>query len=229
MKILIRFLLIVLATLTFAGLSTAQMGMGMRPPSIAGVFNPTVGSGAAYEVVTKNGAKMALDIAVVDKESDGYWIEMSMQAPQANGNNRMPMNGPSYYKELLVRQGDDLIIRRVIMQMPGRPPMDLSSMPHAIESQESKADVRANGQNMGTESVTTPAGTFSCQHWHNAKDGEDYWISEKVTPWQLVKMSGTNKDSVILTKVITGAKTHITETPVSIQEMMQQHMGRPNQ
>ena len=79
-----------------------------------------------------------MDIAVVDKESGGYWIEMSLPMPQTNGNSRLPMNGPSYYKELLVRQGDDLIVQRVIVQMPGRPPMDLSFMPHAIESQDQK-------------------------------------------------------------------------------------------
>lgn len=164
---------------------------------------------------------------MVDKESGGYWLEMSMHMPQTNGNSRMQMNGPSYVKELLARQGDDLIIQRVIIQMPGRPPMDVSSRPHAMQSQQSKADVRANAQNLGTESVTTPAGTFSCQHWRDAKNGEDYWISDKITPWQLVKMAGA-QDSVVLAKLISGAKTHITETPVSMQEMMEQRMGRPN-
>jgi uncharacterized protein YqjF (DUF2071 family) len=102
----------------------------------------------------------------------------------------------------------------------------MSSMPHAVQSQTSKADVRANAQNMGTESVTTPAGTFSCQHWHDAKDNDDYWISDKVTPWQLVKMSGADKNTVTLQKLITGAKTHITGTPVSMQDMMRQRMGQ---
>ena len=72
---------------------------------------------------------------------------------------------------------------------------------------------------MGTESVTTPAGTFSCQHWHSNKDGSDVWISDKVSPWKLVKMTGT-KDNMILVRVITDAKTHITGTPVSMEEMM---------
>lgn len=221
------FLAIVLIAIATATLSSAQMGMGMRPPSVAGVFNPVVGSGASYDVTTKNGTKMNLDIAVVDKESGGYWIEMTMQMPEGS-NNRTQMNGPTYVKELMVRQGDDLMIQKVIVQMSGRPPMDVSSMPRAMQSQESKADIRANAQDLGSESVTTPAGTFTCQHWRNTKDGEDYWIIDKVTPWQLVKMSGTNKDSVVLSKVITGAKTHITETPVSMQEMMQQRMGKPN-
>jgi hypothetical protein len=228
MKIATQFFMAALSTIALANFSTAQFGMGMRPPSIAGVFNPVVGSGASYEVVTKNGTKMTMDVTVVDKESGGYWLEMTMRIPQTNGNSRMQMNGPNYIKQLLARQGDDLIIQRVIVQMPGRPPMDVSSMPHVMQSQQSKADVRANAQNMGTESVTTPAGTFSCQHWRDTKDGEDYWISDKITPWQLVKMAGA-QDSVVVGKLISGAKTHITDTPVSMQEMMQQRMGRPNQ
>jgi hypothetical protein len=227
MKIASALVLTTAMAMGLAQLSAAQM-MGMHPPSIAGVFNPVVGSGATYDIVTKNGTKMTMDIAVVDKESGAYWIEMTMQTPESPSG-RMQMNGPTYIKELLVRQGDDVVIQKVIVQMTGRPPMDVSSMPHAMQSQESKADVRANAQDLGSESVTTPAGTFSCEHWRNTKDAEDYWISDKVTPWQLVKMSGANKDSVILAKVISDAKTHITGTPMSMQEMMQQRMGKPNQ
>ena len=228
MRIAARLSMIVFVAIGSAQLVSAQMmGMGMHPPSIAGVFNPVVGSGAGYEMVSKNGQKIAVDIAVIDKESGGYWIEMSMQMPETNGHNPMT-NGPNYVKELLVRQGDDLIIQRLIAQMPGHPPVDMGGMAHAMQSQQSKADVRANAQNMGTESITTPAGTFSCQHWHDTKDNSDYWISDKVTPWQLVKMTGTDKNSMTLTKLITGAKTHITGTPVSMQEMMK-GMGQQGQ
>lgn len=228
-----RLLLTGLIMIASANFSTAQMGMGMRPPSLAGVFNPVVGSGASYNIVSKNGRDMALDIAVVDKESGGYWIEMTMNMPKnPNGGAQMsgmPMNGPNYMKELVVRQGDDLVVQKVIMQMQGRPPMDMSSMPRAMQSQESKADIRAHAQKIGTESITTPAGTFSCEHWRDTKNGDDYWLSDKVAPFQLVKMSGANTNTVVLAKVITGAKTHITGTPVSMQEMMQQRMGKPNQ
>ena len=170
-------------------------------------------------MVTRNATKMTIEIAVVDKESDGYWVEFAANVPQ--------MNGTSYVKELLVRHGDDLIVERMIMQMPGRPPVDMNSMPgRSIQSQKSRADFRANAQNLGTESVTTPAGTFSAQHWRDSKNGDDYWISDKVVPWQLVKMSGTDSRSVTLVRVITDAKTHITENPVSMQEMMKQRMNK---
>ena len=223
MKLSSRLLLIAFATTALTQLSSAQRGMMMQPPDIAGVFNPVVGSGASYEMVKTDGEKIPFDMAVVDKDaSGGYWIEYSMQNPK--------LNGPVYMKNLMVHQSDDIIIQRSIMQMPGRPPMDMSSMMSmkAMQSPKEKADFRANAQNMGTESVTTPAGTFSCEHWRNAKDGTDVWLSDKIVPWRLVKMSGAN-NTLTLVKIISDAKTHITGTPVSMEEMMQQHMGKPNQ
>lgn len=40
-----------------------------------------------------------------------------------------------------------------------------------------------------------------------------------MSPWKLVKMTGKDQ-SMTLTKVITDAKTHITGTPVSMEDMM---------
>jgi len=53
MKIALRTVLTVLIAVGFAPWSAGQMGMG-RPPSIAGVFNPLVGSGASYEMTRKS-------------------------------------------------------------------------------------------------------------------------------------------------------------------------------
>lgn len=220
MKTATRSLFILLLAFTFAQMATAQMGMG-GPPSLAGVFSPTVGSGASYEVVKKDGGeKTTFDIYAVDKEAGGYWIEYAIQNPR--------MGGSMYMKNLMARQADDIMMQRSIVQMPGRPPMDMTSMMkmHPMQSQQSKADMRADAQNLGTETITTPAGTFSCQHWRGKKDGSEFWLSDKVTPWNLVKMTGPN-NTMTLVKVITGAKSHITGTPVSMEDMMKQHMNKP--
>jgi hypothetical protein len=224
MKAVILLLQAVFLVIGLARLSSAQMGMGMgmRPPDIAGVFNPTVGSGSSYELVKKDAEKTTFEMAVLDKDSSGgYWIEYTIQNPQ--------MNGPVYMKHLLVRQSDDIIIQRTIIQMPGRPPMDMSSMMsmRGMQSEKSRADFRENAENLGTESITTPAGTFSCQHWRSKKDATEVWLSDKVSPWKLVKMSGPN-NTMTLIRLITDAKSHITGTPISMQEMMQQQMGKPN-
>ena len=218
MKIAVRALLAVLVAIGFAPWSAAQMGMG-RPPSVAGVFNPVLGSGASYEMTRKNGEKSTFDMYVVDKEAGGYWIEYAMDFPQSHGT--------MYSKTLLVRQADDIIVQRTIFQMPGRPPVDASMMTRSMQSEKEKADFRANAENLGSESVTTPAGTFSCQHWRSKKDGTEYWISDKVTPWQLVKISGKDQN-LVLVRLITNAKSHINGTPVSMQEMMK-GMGQPQQ
>ena len=213
MNIAVRCLLTVSMAVGFVPWSAAQMGMA-RPPSLAGVFNPVVGSGASYEMARKNGEKSSFDMYVVDKDAGGYWIEYAMASPQ--------LHGTLYSKMLLVRQADDIIMQRSIFQMPGRPPVDASSMMamRSMQDEKEKADFRANAENLGTESVTTPAGTFSCQHWRSKKDGTEVWISDKVTPWQLVKMSGKDENSILLVRLITNAKSQIIGTPVSVQEMM---------
>lgn len=216
MKSAIRLCLLAFVASGLNQVSPAQMGMGMRPPDIAGVFNPTVGSGSGYELVKNDGEKTAFDIAVIDKDpSGGYWIEYAMQDKR--------MNGPIYAKTLLVRQSDDVMIQHMIIQMPGRPPVDLSAMMSmkGMQSEKSKADFRNDAENLGTQFITTPAGTFSCQHWRSKKDGTEVWLSDQVSPWKLVKMTG-NDSNMTLVRVITGAKAHITGTPMSMQEMMQQ-------
>ena len=44
-----------------------------------GIFNPTVGSGAVYNIQTEDGKTMSVEIDVVGKESvagkDAYWFE----------------------------------------------------------------------------------------------------------------------------------------------------------
>ena len=175
------------------------------------------GSGAAYEM-DKNDRKNQFEISVVGKEGSGYWIEYSMQSPQ----------GMAYMKALTARKGDDVIVQHMIVQVPGRPPMDMSSVMkmHPMQSAQSKADMRANAEDLGTQTITTPAGTFACQHWRSKKDGSEFWLSDKVSPWKVVKMSGKDQ-TMTLTRVITDAKTHITGTPVSMEEMMRQRARKP--
>lgn len=197
--------------------AVAQFGMGMmKPPELKGVFNPVVGGGADYLVEPKDGKKQNFQVAVVEKAATGgYWTEYAMTDER----------GTVYMKTLMSRQGDDTVISHTIIQMPGQPPLDTSSAMQMSgmhgQNKPQTMDIRAEAQNLGTESVTTPAGTFSCQHWRT-KDGNDVWVSDKVTPWGLVKMTGKDKETVTLQRVISDAKSHITGTPLSMQEWMQQ-------
>jgi hypothetical protein len=195
------------------------MGSGITAAVFHGVFSPTLGSGAAYEL-DRGGEKNHMDISVVGKEDvsgkTGYWVEMGMDNPEGNGQ--------VYAKMLMVIDGEKASVKRMVVQPPGMGPMEmpLQSMPGMQES--SAADVRGSAEKVGTESVTTPAGTFECDHYR-AKNGDwDAWISTQIVPWGVVK--STSKDvNMTLTHVISGATDHITGTPMDPMQMMR-GMGR---
>jgi hypothetical protein len=211
-------IVVLLTALALALPLGAQMGMGPRMPDMSGIWHPVVGSGGAYEMTTSDGKKSQMEMTIVGKEDvsgkDGYWMETAMADPRSGG---------SMYMKILIAPGDNgMASTRMIMQPPGQDPMEMDMNMNMMGGRGSAAatpsDVRAKSELVGTESVTVPAGTFSCQHYR-AKDGSsDVWISEKVAPWGLVKMQGKN-NSMVLTKVITDAKDHITGTPKKFDPM----------
>jgi hypothetical protein len=195
----------------------------MAPPEFRGVFNPVVGSGAAYEV--ENGArKSEIEIAVVGKEEvagkQGVWMEMGVNSPEAGGQ--------MYMKTLMVIDGKNASVTRMIMQPPGMGPMEMPMQGMMGGAQQPAAtDVRETAERVGAETVTTPAGTFNCEHYR-AKDGSwDAWISPQVAPWGLVK-STARDTTMTVTRLITNARDHISGTPQRFDpaEMMRQGMGR---
>jgi hypothetical protein len=87
--------------------------------------------------------------------------------------------------------------------------------------------VRKGAERVGAEDVTTPAGTFSCEHYRTKDGATDVWVSDKVAPWGLVKMTGPGT-SMTLVRVVTDATTKITGTPQKFDpaEMMRRRQGR---
>jgi len=197
-----------------AASANAQMGMGMRQRSLpSGVFNPVVGSGAVYDVQTTGGQKTSIEYAVVGKESvdgkDGFWMEWTT----AGG----PM-GQMVMKVLIVPGAASA--QKVIMQMGGRPPMEMPmQMGHGNAGATAPSDIRNLAENVGTESITTPAGTFSCEHYRMKDGSGDTWVSQKVAPFGVVKQQGKDS-SMVLTKVVTDAADKIVGTPQPFNPMM---------
>ncbi len=224
MRIARRTVFVTIAVLALAaGSASAQMGMGTQPPQFKGVWNPVVGSGAAYSVDSKESHKSEMEVAVVGTETvdgkPGYWMEMTVKDPR--------MDGTAYMKHLIVLDGKNTRTRRMIMQAPGQPPMEFPlEMMQRGRPQEQHADIREEAERVGTESVTTPAGTFTCEHY-KLKDGSaDVWVSDKVAPWGLVKMTGRDSN-MTLARVITNAKTHITGTPQKFDPMEMMRRQQP--
>ena len=150
-----------------------------------------------------------MEMAVVGKEDfqgqTGYWIEMNFPDPRSGAGMTM--------KTLLVMEGPEPGAKRMIMLMNGQAyefPMNNPMMagrmgqstPHDISKDKSYAD-------LGTDTVTVPAGTFVCQHYRAADGSSEVWISDKVAPWGLIKSNGKGF-SMSLVRQITDAKSRIT-------------------
>jgi hypothetical protein len=209
----------------------AQMGMGPRTPDMSGIWRPVVGSGGAYETTDREGKKSQLEITIVGKEDvngkAGYWMEMAVANPRSGGD--------MYMKYLIAPSDNGVASTRMIMQMPGQDPMEMDmnmnmNMGGHRMPQSTPSDIRDKAERVGTESITVPAGTFSCEHYRMKDGSSEAWVSDKVAPWGLVKTQGKDS-SMVLTKVITDAKDHITGTPKKFDpmQMMRDRMGQQGQ
>lgn len=209
--------------------AVAQMGMmGSRLPTLSGVWHPVVGSGAAYDrAMTGSGDKMQIELTVVGKDDvagkTGYWMEIAVTDAKMPG-------GQVMMKELMTVSDEGVAATKMVLQQPGQGPMemDLNGNPMGRGmKQTTPADVRDKAEVVGTESITVPAGTFSCQHIREKDGSGDVWISDKVSPWSLVKYQDS-KSTMVLTKVISDAKDRITGTPTKFDpmQMMRNRQGQ---
>lgn len=199
--------------------------MRSGPPTMHGVWKPSVGSGAVYSIKSDKGKDSSMEMDVVGKDTidgkEGFWLEMTMNSSGSGSDMVM--------KTFIVTDGSTNRTVKVIMQMPGQPPMEMTQMmaAHGGASASQPTDVRNQSEDIGGESVTTPAGTFVCEHFRSKDGSGDTWISDKVAPWGLVKYQG--KDSaMVVTKLVTNAKDKITGTPVPFNPMaFGQHGQQP--
>ncbi len=224
----LKQMLVMLAALALAMPLAAQMGMGQRTPTLSGIWHPVVGSGAAYEVTNREGTKSQMEITIVGKEDvqgkPGFWLEVGLANPRSGGQ--------MYFKSLMSVSDTGVTSTRTIMQMPGQDPMemDMNMAPGGRMQQTTPANIADKAELVGTESITVPAGTFTCQHYRMKDGSSEAWISDKVGPWGLVKSQGMDS-SMVLGKVITDATDHITGTPrkVDPMQMMRNRQGQQNQ
>ena len=182
----------------------AQAGMDMfQKKAIAAFFKPVVGHGVVYEE-QRNGKKETSELTIVGKETvagkDGYWMETGMADKEAGG---------IVYGKVLVTP-DDFQFHRSVSQMPGQPPTEYT---FTTDTRKPKAkNDQDKWHEVGTETITVPAGTFVCEHWAKDDGKDDVWLSAKASPMGLVKEVSLGR-TTLLVKVITDAKDHITGTP----------------
>src|SRR5882762_5418073 len=182
-----RIWLAVTALLCSSAATRAQM-TGLNPfkkPNIADIFKPVAGNGAVYETqrADQEGApKQPLEMTVVGKESfegrEAYWLEFAHTDARS---------GSLGYAKMLMTK-DDFQPHRMIVQQPGQPAMELPLPAGMHESMHKHREEELEKWHLaGSESITVPAGTFSCQHWKKDESVGDVWTTEKVSPFGMVK------------------------------------------
>jgi hypothetical protein len=163
-------------------------------------------------VESKREGKSEIEMAIVGVETvagkPAHWMEMVVSSPE----------GPMIMKSLFAFDANSLSMKRMIMQAPGQPPMEFPVEMMMRGQRPEPADIRNDTELVGTETVTTPAGTFECQHYRSKDKSTDVWVSEKVPPYGMVKM--TSKDSsMVLTRVVKNATSKIKGTPQKFDPM----------
>lgn len=200
-----------------AAVLRAQIPMA-GPPYVPGEFTPVLGSGAQYEFTSTDGTKTHWTFAVVGKErvqrKDAYWLE----ARVVEGKRAGPITD-----SLILTQGKNQGTVRVVVQEPDTLPTEIPVFP-AKENAKRGFDsgLRDNGlgEKAGTETITTPAGTFECEHYRGDAyaGGGDVWVSASVAPFGVVKWTPAPQStagiaSVVLEKVLVNEKSQMWFAP----------------
>jgi hypothetical protein len=207
----ISILLVATFCMGFSNPAKAQMGANwFSKPAIAEVVNPVVGKGAQYQTTSRdqdNAKPEVQEMTVVGKESvegkEGFWLEMAHQDRN--------QSGMGYAKILFTK--DDFQFHRMIVQQPGQQAIEMPFHPSDKTKSQMQGEVE-KWHAVGTETITVPAGTFSCKHWQKDKSAgdsgdSDIWTSDKVSPFGVVKEVSPGQ-TMVLVKVITDAQDHIT-------------------
>jgi hypothetical protein len=208
-----RFQVLALATVCLGLIAKAHAQIGanwFNKPAIGEVINPVVGKGAQYQTTQgdkSNAAPDVMEMTVVGKESvdgkDGFWLEIARQ----DKNQR----GMTYAKMLFTKE--DFQFHRMVIQQPGQPAMQMPFNP-SDKTKSRMLDETQKWSATGSETITVPAGTFSCKHWKKDKGpndtgDSDIWTSDKISPFGVVKEVSPGH-TMVLVKVIADATDHIT-------------------
>lgn len=188
------------------------MGMGMRPPDIPGMFHPVVGSGAEYNISTNKQPDNTFAFVIVGQEDGGYWMEIrTNNKGQAVAMKQLMAGNPPQAKRMIVMANGRVM--ELPMAMMGNMGAVARGAPHAPGG----GGAGGLGAKVGTESITVPAGTFECDHYTSDSNGRhaDLWISTKVSPYGLVKMTSADTH-MELQKVLENEKSQITGEPMKL-------------
>jgi hypothetical protein len=207
-------------------------GAGPPMPMAVDLSKASVGSWADYTMTVASMPQMKMRMALVSKTEKGtptYAVETQVEGGM------MPSGaGKVMMQSTLAGAGSDVKLQKVVMQMGANDPMEMPLDP-SMARQFQKPDPKTL---IKEETVKVPAGSFKTKHYRQKTpqgDVFDFWVSETVPPYGVVKMEGEQKSNpavkgkLKMELVGTGkdAKPSITKTPKPFDQaaLMQQVMG----
>jgi hypothetical protein len=171
----------------------------------------TNGQWASYRGVDRNDTTTTR-FAIVGTEGTRLWWEMSITSSRRRQDGTMIMQAlvsdlgtlqPRFHA-MVIKSGD-----RPAQRMPDQMVQMMSSRMGTNMSTEAAKQCE-QGQVIGTESITVPAGTFRALH---VKTGDtESWFAREV-PFGMVRVKASNGGLMELTSFGRDAKSLITETP----------------
>jgi len=208
----------------------AQAPPANAPPKFFGVFATTVGGWSEYAVTeTEGGKKSTMRNAVVGKEGDSFWYEVAITEGGVRNIIKMFLKGdpnnPENIQRLIMKNGD-----QPAQEMPrefvvmGRRMATTMFETRSGSSVVNQPNLKA--EEMGTEQVTVPAGSFSVTRNRildaTGKVLATFDFNKDVLPFGIVS-SKTDKVQIELIATGKDAVSQITEKPV----MMKTPPGMP--
>jgi len=190
-------------------------GKAQQGPNFYADFKPVVGGWAEYRMTPQKEAPTRMKVAIVGKEGPAYWYETQLNA------------GGNIVTKVLVSGDpkDQKNVKRMIMKQGSEPAMEMPVMSRtgSVKTQQPEGKVIDKGM----EKITVPAGTFTARHvrYQQGKDVVDTWVSDKVSPYGMVKTKSKDMEMVLL-GYGSGAKSLITEKPRKFQ-MPKMPQGMP--
>lgn len=208
-----------------AATAFAAADLSMEVPKLFGSFDPKVGAWAEYEITEKGvAAKSLMRMAIVGKEGDAWWYEVTNTEGDATNVIKMLVKGSP--------NNSDNIVRLIVKSGDGPPtemPRDFvvmgRKMATSMFSQRSGMPAVANAaetvkvEDLGEKTVEVPAGAFKGMGKRivdsSGKVLSDYVFNPDFPPFGIV-VSQSEQTTMKLKGYGTDAKTAITGEPVKL-------------
>jgi arsenate reductase len=203
-------------------------GQGPPMPMAMDLSKVPVGSWADYNMTMGTLPQMKMRMALVSKTPAANVVETSVEGGM------MASAGGKMVMQMSIAPGMEGTIKKMVMQMGAGDPMEMP-----VEISGGKPFTKPNPKNLvGTETIKVPAGSFKTKHYRDKTpqgDTIDFWISESVPPFGVVKIDVDQKNSPQIKGKMTfelhamgkDAKPVVTKPPKPFDQaaLMQQMLG----